>query len=106
MPEQLLQLRPYAGVAIAAILIAWQFWPTIGPLLAKAWRTLSASTQQPPAAGPLAANAVDADTLDFHAVKRLQERFARMKCPEGLKAVDVCLAHFWPHPTEPPNSEA
>lgn len=32
---------------------------------------------------------------DFEALERLQARFERNRCKEGLAAVDVCLTHFF-----------
>jgi len=38
---------------------------------------------------------VDDDTLDFQAHGRLQKRFTRLKCPEGLQACVTQLQHFY-----------
>ncbi len=38
---------------------------------------------------------VDDDAADFQALTRLQKRYARLNCPEGKAAVQVCLTHFY-----------
>ena len=39
--------------------------------------------------------AVDDDAADVAAMKRLQARFARLKCPEGTAALQVVGQHFF-----------
>lgn len=38
---------------------------------------------------------LDENTLDFQALDRVQKRFARLKCKEGLDACSIQLQHFY-----------
>ena len=43
----------------------------------------------------MASTPVDDDAADVAAMKRLQARFARLKCPEGTAALQVVGQHFF-----------
>lgn len=44
----------------------------------------------------------DDDTNDFQALARLQHRFERLNCKEGIDACTTCLTHFFHgHPGQP-----
>lgn len=46
--------------------------------------------------------AADDDTADFQALARIQHRFERLNCKEGIDACTVCLTHFFHgHPGQP-----
>lgn len=48
-----------------------------------------------PSIGGSASPVADDDTADFQALARLQKRFERNKCKDGIVAVDTCLTHFF-----------
>ena len=91
--EILQQYGPYIGYAILCYVV-------LGPSLnlsgmfasvkAAASRLVPSGATSTPAA--VAAND---NAQDFAALERLQARFERNKCKEGLAAVDVCLTHFF-----------
>lgn len=83
------QYRMYAGIAIGVALFAWQFWPSIGPLLAKLRTSATTAVTATPALP------ADDDTADFQALKRLRVRFDRLGCKEGKAALEVCQTHFF-----------
>jgi len=81
------QLRLYLGLAVAAALLAWQFWPALTAIAAKL---------KPKATAPsIAAAAVDENTLDYHALERLAARAERRNSAKCKAAVAQYFANWY-----------
>ncbi|WP_425618064.1 hypothetical protein NA78x_001757 [Anatilimnocola sp. NA78] len=93
------QLAFYGGIGIVGVvlLFALVFWlqKSATP------RTATPSPFAPVAPSvPPMEDISPQDAAEFAALCVVRRRFARVKCKEGLAAVQQCLEHFWAHAGE------
>lgn len=82
------QIVAIALIAVGGIGFVAMNWGKVAGFLGRIW----------PAGGKTATVPtveLDQNTLDFQALDRVQKRFARLKCKEGLDACSVQLQHFY-----------
>ncbi len=91
------QYRMFIGIVLFGLLAVWKFWPALSASAVAVWSRLTSIGTPAIGTAPIgiATVAIDEDTLDFQALKRLQARFRRQNCKEGQAAVDTCSAHFF-----------
>jgi hypothetical protein len=75
--------------------LQWGIGLALLAFLAFVWRDKFAGLW--PKSSPDVPVSSDPDVADLAAAKRLQARFEKHNCPEGLAAVKVCLQHFFDH---------
>lgn len=89
------QIRVPLGFAVIAVYLLWLNRGDIAGLVAKAWSMVPSLPTRSIAVAPASMVAVDEDTLDYQALKRLQARADRRNCPECKAAVQAYISHWF-----------
>ena len=95
MDEFLKQFGPMIGFGIMAFLIVRNSLPSLSTISSWGRSAVGMLTSRTIAPGQSQSAAVDDDTLDFQALKRLQARAEKRKCPECKQAAATYMAHWF-----------